>query len=211
MADKVRKTRNSSRSLAYRAPYAKKNSAKIAAAEQKETVTAQPKFYEADDAPHALPRKSHRNPTRLRQSIQPGTVLILLAGKFRGKRVVFLKQLPSGLLLVTGPYKVNGVPLRRVNQAYVIATSTHVDIGKVDVGVVNDDFFKRAPQEKSKKDSAEFFKEDKKDKKISDTRKKEQSRIDSLLLPQLKTEHMKSYLAAKFTLTNNLLPHDIKF
>ena len=68
-----------------------------------------PRFYPADDVKVPLKRRHVQKPTKLRSSITPGTVVILLAGRFKGKRVVCLGQLPSGLLLVTGPFKVNGV------------------------------------------------------------------------------------------------------
>ena len=73
-----------------------------------------PRAYSAIDVKRPLPsRKSHHNPTKLRKSLTPGTVVILLAGRYRGKRVVFLKQLPSGLLLCTGiPFSLSPFPPR---------------------------------------------------------------------------------------------------
>ena len=62
--------------------------------------------------------------------------------------------------VLIGPFKVNGVPLRRVNQAYVIATSTKVDISSVDVAKYGDAYFKRAVA-KTKKGESEFFEAEK--------------------------------------------------
>ena len=73
-------------------------------------TTCKGKFYPAEDVVYKKGPTPVRNPTKLRASIVPGTVLILLAGRFRGKRVVFLKQLDSGLLLVSGKYQHHYAP-----------------------------------------------------------------------------------------------------
>lgn len=119
-----------------------------------------PKWYPADDIKAKVPgdrEANSRGVAKLKKTIKAGSVLILLGGRFRGKRVVFLKQLSSGLLLVTGPYQLNGVPLRRVNQAYCISTSASVDVKGADVSKIDDAFFARTKKPKSKKDGEEFF------------------------------------------------------
>ncbi|MDG2769615.1 hypothetical protein P7M38_23995, partial [Vibrio parahaemolyticus] len=131
-----------------------------------------PKFYPADDIKKPLVNKHKPKPAKLRASITPGTVLILLAGRFKGKRVVFLKQLPSGLLLVTGPFKINGVPLRRVNQSYVIGTSTKANVSAVNVDQFDDKYFAKEAQKK-KKGEGEFFEAEKEEKSVLPQQKKD--------------------------------------
>lgn len=69
------------------------------------------RYYPADDVVVKKGPSPVRNPTKIRASITAGTVLILLAGRFAGKRVVCLKVLSSGLLLVSGALSFACLPL----------------------------------------------------------------------------------------------------
>ena len=159
--------------------------------------------------PNKTPKK-----TALRADIKAGQVLILLSGRFRGRRVVFLKQLPSGLLLVTGPFKVNGVPLKRVNQAYVIATRTNVNVSAALplVEKLNEaDFFGPSSDDKTVRKS--FFEDAaEKSKRVSDDKKNLQKNVDTKIIEAVKaTPLLKNYLANRFALKNGDRPHSMVY
>uniref|UniRef100_A0A7S2TQA9 60S ribosomal protein L6 n=1 Tax=Lotharella oceanica TaxID=641309 RepID=A0A7S2TQA9_9EUKA len=189
-----------------------------------------PVWYPTEDGPEKKLTKTIQKQKRckLRPSIVPGTVLILLAGRFKGKRVVFLKQLYSGLLLVTGPFKINGVPLRRVNQAYVIATSTKIDVSAVDTAGINDEpsttvdektgkktvkhFFSRVVAEAKEDGEGEFVTAESKKPGLTKERKDAQAKVDAAVTAAVeKTPMMKDYLKSKFSLEKGQYPHLMKF
>lgn len=159
------------------------------------------------------PRPSHG-----RKSVQPGNVVILLSGPSRGRRVVVLKYLPSGNLLVTGPYAINGVPLRRVNPAYVLATSTKVSLEGVNVNV-DDTFFKTAKKftKNELKNASDIRLKQVEEGKQHEAKwrtelKAVQKAIDGKLVENIKAvEHLKGYLGTRFTISNGTKPHELKF
>jgi len=165
-------------------------------------------------------RKALR-PYKPRSSLKPGAVLILLAGRFRGKRVVLLKVLDQGVLLVTGPFKINGVPLRRVNARYVIATTTTVPVDGLDSSVVEKvgkpEYFARDKKADKKGSEEAFFKQGEgkgaqQKKEVSGERAEDQKKVDEGLIKAIGKEGLlKEYLSAQWSLRKGDKPHEMVF
>ncbi|KAL2447946.1 hypothetical protein ABEF95_013145 [Exophiala dermatitidis] len=124
----------------------------------------------------------------------------------------------EGALLVTGPFKINGVPLRRVNSRYVIATSTKVDISGLDQStldkIASPEYFAREKKSKKEKGEEAFIKQGEKPEKKQPTsqRASDQKTIDKPLLSAIKNEEfLASYLKSSFALRHGQKPHEMVF
>merc|ERR1712072_1500352 len=143
-----------------------------------------PKYYAAEDTHAKLNNnKVNNKQTKLKASLVPGAVVILLAGRF----------------------KVNGIPLRRVPQSYVIGTSTVVDASGVNADAVTDALFKK-PKGNRKKGQAGDEAEPKAP--LADETKYLQTQVDSGIKLD---DDLKGYLKSKFGLSRADMPHEMCF
>jgi large subunit ribosomal protein L6e len=158
--------------------------------------------------------KKHTRYTR--RTLVPGKVLILLAGRHKGKRVVLLKVLQSGLLLVNGPFYLNSCPLRRISQRYVICTKTRVNLKGVTIPEhINDAYFKRADKKKPRKTEGDIFAKQEEKYQPSEQRKKDQIAVDKLVRGAIKKTNqgllVSKYLKSYFALRSHQYPHRMRF
>lgn len=163
--------------------------------------------------------RSHKR--KFKKGIAPGRVVILLAGRHKGKRVVVLKKMPSGLLLITGPHKINGCPLRRMHQMFTIVTSVKLKLKGLKVPEhINDKYFKLKKIEKKKakgkaRGEGDIFASKAKKYKPGFQRRKDQVDIDKQIIEVIRKHRQKklllAYLGSYFYLRNHMYPHKMKF
>ena len=124
--------------------------------------------------------------------------------------------MPSGLLLVTGPKRLNGVPLRRVNQMYVIITMTMVDIRRVVIPkhLNADKFYKRRRGRiRGQKNNGDIFRDAAlKSYQVPEQRHEDQRAVDDQLLPAIgKVPNLRGYLRSMFSLKKTTIPTRTSF
>lgn len=71
---------------------------------------------------------------------------------------MFFAIIGNMIFVLSGPFKINGCPLRRVSQNFVIGTKTRLNIRSVQIpDSVDDKYFKRIKPKKPKKEEGDIF------------------------------------------------------
>ncbi|KAF3515917.1 hypothetical protein DY000_02063863 [Brassica cretica] len=188
-------------------------------------VEKPPKFYPAEDVKKPLANRRKPKPTKLRYVMETPSLDELLDCHIKLDVMFLMSDHPydlysrssispgTVLIILAGPFKINGVPLRRVNQSYVIGTSTKVGISGVSLDKFDDKYFGKVAEKKNKKGEVEFFEAEKEEKKeIPQGKKDDQKAVDAALIKAIEAvPELKTYLGARFSLKQGMKPHELVF
>jgi len=89
-----------------------------------------------------------------------------------------VKHLPSNLVVVSGPFRLNRVPLRRVDAAYLIGTSVQINLPEIlkkELSEVTDDHFSKKLKAKKLNQKSALSKKYLKEKKEKGTAEKSET------------------------------------
>ena len=73
--------------------------------------------------------------------IKKGSIVILLSSNLQGKKAIILNTTKLELFVISGMYRLNGIPIRRVNPRYILPTDIQIDIDDINTTIFNDEYF----------------------------------------------------------------------
>lgn len=160
----------------------------------------------------------------VRASLQPGVIAIILRGRFKGRHVIVLGQANgdqgrSSLVVTAGPYACNGVPMRRIDPAYLIATQTRIDLSALDTSALTSDIFKIQKKDRKRKGEGDFMgdcktnvaRKPKYTKEFRDVEKVMDQRLMETIKKDERRKALLGYLRSVFTINSGDMPHRMKF
>lgn len=160
-------------------------------------------LYTPDDIPAFVEKEMKKfeiKPESPRTDLVKGQIVVVLEGVFASKRVVYLKHLEGEEatdVLCAGPASVNGVPFFKINQRYLLATSTVLDI-KADASIDTNNVFKSMIDEYDEPADIEMTEEEKK--------------LNTKIEEAIKAvKYMKAYLADPFSIDTNKSFYSMKY
>ena len=183
--------------------------------EQRKSKSGTPSFTRrmTSKAAQVASQVASEEPNEVAQEHHTGDRVDRLSWSLQGEEVRVLEAIRFGLLLVCGPHGINGVPVKPMNQRYAIATSTKVDVSKVDCKAFDDKYFKKPAKDRSAKSEDGFF--------AAPTARKElpvecTSRRTKLWTPGWRRHrrqklHLKEYMSSLFSLKSGDKPHEMIF
>lgn len=130
-----------------------------------------------------------------RDDLKYGNIVVILEGEFASKRVIYLGSKNFNAIVI-GPRSFNGVPLIKIDEKYLLKTSTVLKLTKVEIN--EEDIFK---SEKEFIENYTFFEPSALETKLEEEIKTETSKI----------EFMRAYLSEDFNLSDITKIDNMKF
>lgn len=152
-------------------------------------------MYESEDVPKYIEKymkKLAKKAQRTRRTdLETGMITVVCEGIYESKKVFYLKGLDNNLVICAGIRDVNGVPFFKIDESYLLATSTKIPVNINEITVKENE----VPLI-TKDKSIEIMEVDYSDK---------MNQIEKSLLEEVKkVDFLKSYLSAPFEIDNSV-------
>ncbi|AEA38705.1 60S ribosomal protein L6B (nucleomorph) [Cryptomonas paramecium] len=122
-----------------------------------------------------------------------GSIVIISFGKLRGKKAIILRTTKCQMFVISGPFSLNGISIRRIKPGHIITTRNRLDVDSVNTRIFDDEYF--IFLKKSRKRGNQDLKN-----RLKMAHALREIHIDRYLLNQISTNlFLKAYLKAKYT------------